>query len=139
MICYAMLCYSMVYYTVRARNKQETHRKTCDATREPKTMRTYEPRSLCTQSLLHGSDASWLLRVYCCCVQRTRFSPVAFTGFFSVVICIIIDMINISVVYVYWLRGSSLLILIRVLVSVYHDINMLTGLFSVNMCIIIDL
>ena len=30
-----------------------------------------------------AAPASWLLRVYYCCVQRTRFSRVAFTAFFS--------------------------------------------------------
>ena len=40
---------------VRARNKQETQRTTCDTAREPKTMQNYVPRALCTQSLLHGS------------------------------------------------------------------------------------
>ena len=40
--------------TVRARNQQETQRSTCDAAREPKTTQSYTPRSMCTQSLLHG-------------------------------------------------------------------------------------
>ena len=31
----------------------------CDAAREPKTAQTYKPRSLCTQSLLHGSHLGY--------------------------------------------------------------------------------
>ena len=38
-----------------------TQRETCDAAREHETTQTYKPRSLCTQSLLHGSDASCYL------------------------------------------------------------------------------
>ena len=58
----AVAACQMICSTVRARNKQEAQRETCDAAREPKTTQTCKPRSLRMQRPSARVDASWLLR-----------------------------------------------------------------------------